>query len=118
MEIRLLPSTARATLTSSETVVGQFMRYLVVGGIAFVVDFGVLLLLTELFDLHYLASAAAGFCCGLVTIYILSITWVFNIRSLESKRVEFVIFVIIGVAGLGWTVLLLYLFTDLAACRV
>jgi putative flippase GtrA len=96
MQVKLLVPT---NLTSPDYVVGQFLRYVVVGGVAFVVDFTVLVLLTEVLGLHYLTSAAIAFCCGLVTNYILSITWVFSTRSLASKRTEFTIFSIIGVVG-------------------
>ncbi|MGQ9503873.1 MAG: GtrA family protein [Thermogutta sp.] len=109
MQIKILVPTK---ITSADSVVGQFLRYLVVGGVAFLVDFGVLVLLTEVLRLYYLASAAIAFWCGLVTNYVLSITWVFSTRALASKRTEFTIFLIIGVVGLGWNELLLYLGTD------
>jgi putative flippase GtrA len=102
----------RTQHTSADSLLGQFLRYLVVGGVSFLVDFGVLVLLTEALDIYYLTSAAVAFCCGLVTNYVLSITWVFSARSLASKRTEFAIFSIIGVIGLGWNELLLYLGTS------
>jgi putative flippase GtrA len=46
--------------------------------------------------------------------YLLSITWVFGSRSLADKKTEFAIFSFIGVAGLGWTELLMYLGTSVA----
>lgn len=104
---------AISSLLSADSVVGQFARYLVVGGVAFAVDFGVLVLLTKFLGFHYLFSAALAFCCGLVINYILSITWVFSNRSLASKKAEFTIFSIVGVAGLGWTELLMYLGTGI-----
>jgi len=53
------------------------LRYLVVGGIAFVVDFGVLVALKEISLLPLSREAAAvAFCLRLVTNYILSVTWV------------------------------------------
>lgn len=100
------------SITSKETITTQFLRYLVVGGIAFLVDFGVLVLLTETLSVWYLTSAAIAFCCGLVTNYLLSITWVFSTRSLTNQRAEFAIFSIIGIVGLGWNQLLMYLGTD------
>jgi putative flippase GtrA len=95
----------------ADSVLEQFLRYLVVGGVAFVVDFGALVFLTEVLKFHYLASTAIAFCCGLVLNYILSITWVFNTRSLTSKKTEFAIFSIIGVIGLGWNEILMFLGT-------
>ena len=79
----------------------QFSRYLVVGGVAFVVDFGLLYVLTEFAGLHYLISAAIAFLFGLLTNYWLSRHWVFNRRTLNNVAMEFVVFAGIGIAGLG-----------------
>jgi putative flippase GtrA len=79
----------------------QFARYLVVGGLAFVVDFGLLYLLTEFAGFHYLISAAMAFLFGLLTNYFLSRLWVFDRRTMESVAMEFVIFTVIGIVGLG-----------------
>jgi putative flippase GtrA len=83
-------------------VLNQFARYLVVGGVAFVVDFGSLYLLTEFAGLHYLMSAAVAFLFGLVTNYCLSRTWVFDRRTMENSAQEFVVFAVIGIVGLGF----------------
>jgi putative flippase GtrA len=90
----------------------QLARYVVVGGLAFVVDFGSLFLLTEFGGLHYLLSAAIAFCLGLVTNYLLSIVWVFNRRTLNNRWLEFLIFGLIGLAGLGMNELILWFLTD------
>lgn len=79
----------------------QFTRYLVVGGLAFVVDFGLLYLLTEFAGLHYLISAAIAFLFGLITNYCLSLLWVFDRRTMDNAAIEFVIFTAIGIVGLG-----------------
>jgi putative flippase GtrA len=79
----------------------QFARYLVVGGLAFVVDFGSLYLLTEFAGLHYLVSAAVAFLFGLITNYLLSRVWVFDRRTMENAALEFLVFAVIGVVGLG-----------------
>lgn len=90
----------------------QLFRYLFVGGFAFLVDYGLLVLLTEVFGLHYLVSATLSFLAGLVVNYLLSTSWIFRRSTLENKWTEFLIFAIIGVVGLGLNNLLLYLFTD------
>lgn len=92
----------------------QLIRYTFVGGFAFIVDFGTLFLLTEYLNLHYLVSAAIAFILGLVTNYFLSIGWVFTKHSVSDKRIEFIVFALIGLAGLGLNELFLWLFTDLA----
>jgi putative flippase GtrA len=99
-------------IVSAGSVGMQFLRYLVVGGIAFCVDFGILVVLTDLIHLHYLVAGAIGFGCGLATNYVLCINWVFGARSLSNKKAEFMVFTVIGVIGLGWNELLLYAGTD------
>jgi len=79
----------------------QFGRYLIVGGLAFVIDFGSLYLLTERAGMFYLASAAIAFILGLLTNYVLCRIWVFTHRVVANGAVEFAVFALIGVAGLG-----------------
>jgi putative flippase GtrA len=79
----------------------QFARYLCVGGLAFVVDFASLYLLTEFAGLHYLISAAMAFLFGLITNYFLSRVWVFDRRTMGNAAIEFAVFAAIGVVGLG-----------------
>lgn len=56
----------------------QFFRYIFVGGIAFMVQFGSLYLFTSIFNVYYLISTAIAFTLGLIDNYALSISWVFN----------------------------------------
>ena len=86
----------------------QFSRYLVVGTIATVADFGTLVFLMELLYLHYLASNAIGFLVGLITNYVLSVSWVFSSRVLATKWLEFLVFSFIGIVGLGISELAMY----------
>lgn len=90
----------------------QLFRYTFVGGLAFVVDFGLLFLLTELAHFHYLTSAAFAFLAGLLVNYILSKLWVFNTSSFKNRIIEFLVFAFIGVIGLGLTELLMWAFTE------
>lgn len=90
----------------------QMFRYAIVGGASFAVDYGLLYILTEFFGVHYLLSATASFTAGLLVNYLISIRWVFGQSKLTSRTAEFVVYGIIGVAGLLLNNLLLYLFTD------
>lgn len=89
----------------------QFLRYIFVGGVAFLVDFGSLYVFTDLLGIFYLISAAVAFILGLITNYFLSISWVFNRRTLGNKTIEFSVFTIIGIIGLGLNELFIWFFT-------
>lgn len=89
----------------------EFFRYAVVGGIAFLADYGTLFLFQELF-----ISTAAGFIVGLIVNYVLSLTFVFrrkDNRGSGKSVAAFLIFTVVGVIGLGLTELIMYLGTEL-----
>lgn len=91
---------------------GQFVRYLVTGGFAFVVDF--LLYAFCLYELswHYLVANLVGLVAGLVINYVMSVAWVFSEckRVLEDRKtVEFGVFAIVGIIGVGINELLMLL---------
>ena len=91
----------------------SFCKYLVAGGAGFVLDFGTLYLCFNILGVHYLISAILGFIVGLVFVYISSNKWVFGERQLGDRQVlEFTLFAMIGVVGLGLTVLFMWLFVD------
>jgi putative flippase GtrA len=90
----------------------QLIRYTIVGGGAFAVDFCLLYTLTHFLHLHYLLSATISFTAGLVVNYIFSTIWVFNKKTVKNKYLEFLIFTIIGVVGLGFNDLFMWIFTD------
>jgi len=91
----------------------QLLRYTFVGGLAFLIDFGTLYILTEFAHLHYLLSAGIAFILGLLANYFLSIRWVFATRIVSDKKLEFIIFAVVGLVGLGLNELFLWIFTDL-----
>lgn len=90
----------------------QLFRYSFVGGLAFLVDFGLLVILTELAGIHYLLSATMSFLASLIVNYWLSKVWIFTHSTVKSKTVEFLIFTVIGINGLLINDLLLWLFTN------
>lgn len=92
----------------------QFFKYIVVGGLAFSVDFASLYLLTELLKQHYLLSASIGFLLGLLVNYCLCLLWIFDYRAIKNPWHEFVIFSAIGLAGLIINNALLYTLTEWA----
>lgn len=93
-------------------VIQQFARYVLVGGLAFIVDFTALFFLTESLEFHYLVSASIAFLLGLVTNYLLCISWIFHHRTVSNRLHEFIIFSLVGIAGLLLNNLLIFLLTE------
>lgn len=91
----------------------QLFRYSFVGGVAFVVDFGLLWLLTDRCGLHYAISATISFIAGLTVNYLVSVRWIFRKHILNKRIVEFIIYGTIGVVGLGLNVVIIWIFTEL-----
>ena len=91
----------------------QLFRYGFVGGTAFAVDYGTLFLLTHFVGVPYLWSAAVAFIFGLVSNYLLSISWVFKQSGTMQRWQEFMFFAIIGVIGLIFNELIMYAGTDI-----
>lgn len=90
----------------------QIMRFGIVGVIAFVIDYTVLLLLTEVVGIHYLISSAVAFLVSVIFNYILSITYVFETDKSKSKGVQFGLFAVMSAGGLGINQLMMWLVSD------
>lgn len=91
----------------------QLFRYIFVGGTAFVVDFFFLYFFSDICGIYYLISAVLSFIISVLVNYIMSTKWVFNQGNIENKVLEFNLFILISTIGLGFTEILLYLFTDI-----
>lgn len=77
----------------------ELIRYVYAGGIAFVLDFLVMMVLYKVFGVYYLTATAIGLIVGLFTTYLLSIKWVFNNRAMSNRTTELSIFLLIGSIG-------------------
>ena len=78
----------------------QIMKFGVVGVVAFIIDYGLLALLTEVFGINYLVSATISFTASVIFNYLASMRYVFTHKEGMSRRREFVIFVALSAAGL------------------
>ena len=88
----------------------EFLRYAVVGGVAFLADFGSLVLAQELFLKHFshgvYVATVLGFIVGLAVNYALSLSFVFTQEKDKGKGRSvgaFLVFGVIGLLGLLWT---------------
>ena len=78
----------------------QFMKFGVVGVIAFVIDYGLLAFCTEVLGINYLISATIGFTVSVIFNYVASMRFVFTHKEDMSRQREFIIFVVLSVIGL------------------
>jgi putative flippase GtrA len=99
-------------LKKSDRTLIHLLRSIFSSNIAFSVDFGILVLLTEVFHIHYLISAGAGFITGTSVSYVLSIYWVFSRRRLQNTHLEYWVFILIGLTGAGLNELFIWFFTE------
>lgn len=90
----------------------QFFRYAFVGGIATIVDWGIQFFVTSA-GVHYLLVAILAFCAGLVCNFLLSKLFVFQAEKTSMHLPsEFISYGIIGIIGLGLTMVIMYFITE------
>ena len=96
----------------SNKLFNQILKFGVVGGIAFVIDYVTLIICKEIININVLLSAAIAFTVSVIFNYILSIKWVFQVNKEKDSRKNFIIFIIFSIIGLGLTELIMWFGTD------
>lgn len=95
-----------------KNLIKQIMRFGVVGVISFLVDYGILYVLTEKANIYYLVSAGISFTVSVIINYLLSMSWVFKSNNKRGKKEEFILFVIMSLGGLLLNQIMMYVFVD------
>jgi putative flippase GtrA len=84
-----------------KVLVREALGYAAASVCALIADFAVLAFLVQVCSWWYLAAATASFLAGIVTIYLLSVRFVFRNRRIADRRAEFLSFGAIGAVGLA-----------------
>ncbi|CDD40423.1 putative uncharacterized protein [Collinsella sp. CAG:398] len=92
----------------NKTSTQQFMKFAAVGIFSFMVDWLLLVILTEGFGIDYLVSTTVSFLVSVSLNYALSMKYVFEHRDDMSRKREFTIFAILSCIGLGLTDVLMF----------
>ena len=79
----------------------QMIKFGFVGFLCFFIDYGIMVLLTEVAGIVYLVSSACSFTVSVIVNYILSVTFVFETDKEKSRTKEFIVFVFLSIIGLG-----------------
>ena len=90
----------------------QILKFGVVGGLAFIIDYGILIFLTEVFHINYLISTTISFIVSGIFNYIMSIFWVFDVDENKNRTTVFSVFIILSVIGLLLNDLFMWVFVD------
>ena len=94
-----------------EKLIKQLFKFGIVGVIAFLIDYGVLYLLTDIVGINYLISSAISFVVSLIFNYILSIKFVFDVGHKQGIK-DVVVFAVLSTIGLGINELIMYIGVD------
>lgn len=78
----------------------QIFKFIVVGGIATIIDFILLILLKELLSLNTIIANTISFSVSTIYNYIASVKWVFDVNKKKNSSVNFILFIIFSILGL------------------
>lgn len=90
----------------------QMLKFSVVGITAFLIDYVLLWVFTEFVGFDYTTSNILSYTIGTIYNYVLSVRWVFSVRSKHSQQVIFIVFVVLSLIGLGINQLLLVVLVE------
>lgn len=90
-----------------EKLIQQILKFGVVGVLATLLDYGVLMILNVFFGVDAVIAAAISYCISLVFNYLASMRFVFEHRDDMSRQKEFVIFLILSAIGFAFNELIM-----------
>lgn len=83
-----------------QRLIEQILKFGVVGILAFAVDYGVLMVLSQVFGVRAVIAAGISFVVSVIFNYMASMRYVFSHREDMTPMREFVIFVVLSIIGL------------------
>lgn len=102
----------KSLIDNNKNLINQILKFGVVGGLAFLIDYSLLYFLTEYCHIYYLISSIISFIVSLIFNYILSIKWVFDVTKKQTYK-EVIIFVVLSVIGLVINQIVMYVGSDI-----
>ena len=91
----------------------QIFKFLLVGGIATIIDFVFLYLFRDIVKLNLILANTLSFIISVTYNYIASISFVFNVNNGKSKKKNFILFITVSIIGLIINNIILYIVTKM-----
>ena len=109
-------------ITKHKSLIMEMLRFALVGGTAFLLDFSVMYVFQEYVfrGEHVFIAVFLGYTVGLIYNFLLSSGYVFKngFQKIKGKEISsFVIFTIIGLVGLLLTDILMFIFINILAIK-
>ena len=88
----------------------QVIRYMGCGAVCGVVDYGLMILLTEVFDVMYLVSTAIAYVVAMTMNFFISSRFVFDHK--EKRKYDLPVFLLMGIVAMGLNLAVMWLVTE------
>ena len=99
-------------MKNKKELLNQIFKFIIVGGIATLIDWIIYYILNSVFNINPLISNIFSFSLSLIYNYIASVKWVFNVSKKKNKKRIFMEFIILSVVGLLISEFLIWLLVD------
>ena len=90
----------------------QIFKFVIVGGIATIIDFVFLYIFREFCHFPVLVSNTLSFCISVIYNYTASVKWVFDVNKEKNAKKQFVIFIVFSVIGLILNNIIMWITVD------
>ena len=97
----------------TENLFVQIFKFIIVGGVATVIDFLSIFIFKEFLHIPVIISNTLSFCIATIYNYIASVRWVFEVDENKDKKKTFVTFIVFSVIGLILNDLIMWFTTDM-----
>lgn len=97
----------------TENLFVQIFKFIIVGGVATVIDFLSIFIFKEFLHIPVIISNTLSFIIATVYNYIASVRWVFDVDENKDKKKTFVTFIVFSVIGLILNDLIMWFTTDM-----
>lgn len=98
--------------------ISEVLSYGIVSAVGLLADAGLLQMLVKVAGWHYLVASTMSFIVGAVLVYLLSTRFVFRVRRVKHRTLEFCYFLAVGLVGLLVNAVTLWMAITLAGAAL